>query len=291
MGNISLATIFWPLYIINEQEGKTVHDVWDGENLMLTFRRNVSARDMNLWYELHNLMDSISLTEEEDNILWNYTSTGKYSVQSLYAVVNHRGVIPMFVSSVWKLIIPPRVQFFLWLLSKNRALTRDNLAKRRPVNDPSYLFCIENESIMHLFFDCFVAKYVCGVISEFLNQVIGGDFESIARFWVAHKRHILTNAITSAVTWLLWKLRNEMCFQGVTWTSMKKVLMRIARMIRRWGPLYTVDVQLQVEECARRLEERASSPPQLQWTSEVTNVIRVGSIGCSAFGHGFFGSA
>jgi hypothetical protein len=48
-------------------------------------------------------------------------------VQSLYAVVNFRGITPVFVSSVWKLNIPPRMEFLLWLLSKNKLLTRDNL--------------------------------------------------------------------------------------------------------------------------------------------------------------------
>ena len=48
LGNISLATVYWPLYVINEQQGKTLHEVWDGENLMLTFRRCVSTSTMNL---------------------------------------------------------------------------------------------------------------------------------------------------------------------------------------------------------------------------------------------------
>ena len=48
LGNTSLATVYWPLYVINEQQGKTLHEVWDGENLMLTFRRCVSTSTMNL---------------------------------------------------------------------------------------------------------------------------------------------------------------------------------------------------------------------------------------------------
>ena len=109
LGNTSLATVYWPLYVINEQQGKTLHEVWDGENLMLTFRRCVSTSTMNLWLELCSLLESVSLSEEEDQILWHYTSSGKYSVQSLYNVINHRGFTPMFVGSIWKLTIPPRV--------------------------------------------------------------------------------------------------------------------------------------------------------------------------------------
>ena len=47
---------------------------------------DVSANTMNLWWELCNLVESTSLSEEEDHIIWSFTSTGKYSVQSLYGV-------------------------------------------------------------------------------------------------------------------------------------------------------------------------------------------------------------
>jgi len=38
-----------------------------------------------------------TLEDEEDHILWRFSSSGQYSVQSLYAIINHRGVVPMFV--------------------------------------------------------------------------------------------------------------------------------------------------------------------------------------------------
>jgi hypothetical protein len=61
LGNTSLAIIYWPLYVINEQQGKTVSEIWDGVDPKLTFRRTVSESVMNLWWELVNLMDDISL--------------------------------------------------------------------------------------------------------------------------------------------------------------------------------------------------------------------------------------
>ena len=97
------------MYVINEQQKKFVREVWDGDNLMLTFRRTVSEQGMNLWWELVNLMSEVTLSEEGDQIIWAYSSSGKYSVQSLYAVVNFRGIFPVFVSSIRKLPIPPRV--------------------------------------------------------------------------------------------------------------------------------------------------------------------------------------
>lgn len=120
-------------------------------------------------------------------------------------MVNFRGITPVFVSSVWKLLSPPRVQFFLWLLSKNDLLTHDNLAKRKNISDPTCLLCFENESIIHLFFGCCVSKLIWKYISELLGVRIGYDFESAAQLWLANKRHKVTNTVSAVVLWSIWK--------------------------------------------------------------------------------------
>lgn len=51
-GNVSLAIVYWPLYMINEQQGKSITQVWDGVDVKLSFRRRVSDQLMNMWYEL-----------------------------------------------------------------------------------------------------------------------------------------------------------------------------------------------------------------------------------------------
>jgi len=242
LGNTSLAILFWALYVINEQHGKSVREVWDGEELQLSFRRNVSERLMNMWEELRSAMENIELKEEEDHILWSYNSSGKYSVQSLYTIINHRGVIPVFVHAVWKLHIPPRVQFFLWLLANNRVLTRDNLAKMREVNDPTCFFCDEKESVSHLFFHYCVAKHVWEFISVWLNRVVGTDFEFVASLRIANKNFMVCNTVTSAVIWVIWKLRNSLCFQGLPWSGMNKVFAMVGRMLRSWLPMFKLDI-------------------------------------------------
>lgn len=65
------------------------------------------ARLTELWYELVGIMEDIQLVDDSDQIIWSFSSNGKYSDQSLYAVINHRGVKPVFVHAVWKLKIPP----------------------------------------------------------------------------------------------------------------------------------------------------------------------------------------
>jgi hypothetical protein len=60
--------------------------------------------------------------------------------------------------------------FFLWLFSKNKLLTRDNLGIRRKLDNVSCLFCMEAESIHHLFFECVVAKQLWAFMYEVLDK-------------------------------------------------------------------------------------------------------------------------
>ena len=80
IGNSSLAIQFWPLYVINNQQGKTIKQVWDGQVLRLTFRRTVSENLMNMWYELLSIAENLNLQEDNDQIIWSFSSNGKYSV-------------------------------------------------------------------------------------------------------------------------------------------------------------------------------------------------------------------
>jgi hypothetical protein len=134
-----------------------LREAWDGENLRFTFRRTVNERLMQQWLKLRQIVEDVHF-EESDCIIWQYNSSEKYSVQTLYAIINNRGVRQVYTPLVWKLSVPSRCYIFLWLLAKNKVLTRDNLAKRKRLDDLSCLFCTESESVSHLFFDCCVAR-------------------------------------------------------------------------------------------------------------------------------------
>ena len=101
---------------------------------------------------------------------------------------------------VWSLKIPPRVHFSLVGIN-NRALTRDNLAKRRKVEDESCLFCLDKESIHHLFFECVVAKQCWIIISEATGCSVIENMVDVGKLWLSNKRNCVLNMITSAVIW------------------------------------------------------------------------------------------
>jgi hypothetical protein len=47
---------------------------------------------MNQWDELFQIANNIQFSEEEDAIIWQFNSPGRYLVQSLYTVINDKGV-------------------------------------------------------------------------------------------------------------------------------------------------------------------------------------------------------
>jgi hypothetical protein len=77
--------------------------------------------------ELLVIVNTISFSEDEDQLIWQYETNGVYSSSSMYSLVNLRGVQPVFLPLVWKLKIPPRIQVFFWIFSHNKIMTRDNL--------------------------------------------------------------------------------------------------------------------------------------------------------------------
>jgi hypothetical protein len=91
--------------------------------------------------------------------------------------------------------------FFLWLLSHNKLLTRNNMGKRRHFKDWTCLFCKEDESIYHLFFGCVVAKQIWELIFEVVGMEIDTDYESVANPWLCNKKFRVVNMISSAVCW------------------------------------------------------------------------------------------
>lgn len=108
---------------------------------------------------------------------------------SFFWFIYIRGLISVYTPALWKLSIPPRVQIFLWLLSHNKLLTRNNLCRRQNVNDRTCETCSELEDIYHLFFECNIAKVCWKEISDLLNLNLGHDYEFIAKWWISDSKH------------------------------------------------------------------------------------------------------
>jgi hypothetical protein len=86
--------------ILHCEQDKFISEIWDREVLRLSFRRTVDRALMTQWEELTQIVNCIHLSDEEDVIVWHYTSSCVYSAQSLYAIVNNRGVRQIYTPVV-----------------------------------------------------------------------------------------------------------------------------------------------------------------------------------------------
>ena len=117
--------------------------VWDGVQLKLTFRRCVDMTGFERWNQLVEMVRKTQLRDENDTPpppIWSFETNGVYSVKSLYKQINLWGVVSAVYDKLWKVLCPQKIRVFLWLGVYNKILTRDNLGKRRQVDDMTRLF-------------------------------------------------------------------------------------------------------------------------------------------------------
>ena len=129
-GSCSLAIQFWELYSIANEHNQAIADLWDGSNLKITFRRCIDNRLLLLWYDLLNIVQSVTFNDDEDALIWKLEAGGAYSVRSMYAMVNFRGISPVHIPDIWKIHVPPNIHIFYGclLITKywlGRTLLRD----------------------------------------------------------------------------------------------------------------------------------------------------------------------
>jgi len=250
--------------LLQMKKNVSIAEVWDGNELKISFRRRVSNRLMLSWLDLVSIAESITFTEDCDSIFWAFDGSGKFSVQSMYRTISFRGILPAHTPAVWKLCVPTRIHIFLWLLSNNKTLTRTNLAKRRHVEDITCLFCNENESVHHLFFGCCVASVMWRHLSEIFDVNLGADYESVARWWLSNNRHAIMNMTCAALMWSIWKLRNDLCFQGKAWRSEKVLLYKLLGTLRNWQLLCKEAYLVDLASVLEALELKLCQPLHLQ---------------------------
>jgi hypothetical protein len=68
-GTSPLSIQFWEIYCVCNETCQTISEVWDGHDLKLTFRRNLSNELMEQWYALESIAQGIALTSNMDSLI------------------------------------------------------------------------------------------------------------------------------------------------------------------------------------------------------------------------------
>ncbi|GAU49947.1 hypothetical protein TSUD_408420 [Trifolium subterraneum] len=113
--------------------------VWD-----LKWRRVLFVWEVDLLDDLMRTLNSIQITNANDNWFWKHDANGIFSVKSAYSVVELDSrvdvampEVPSFIlAKVWKSWAPSKVIVFSWKLLQNRIPSRPNLFRRKVVRVP-----------------------------------------------------------------------------------------------------------------------------------------------------------
>jgi hypothetical protein len=70
---------------------------------------------------------------------------------------------------VWRMKVPLKIKVFMWYMKKEVVLTKDNIAKHNWGGSKQCSFCLHNETMQHLFFECYYARFLWGLIQIAFN--------------------------------------------------------------------------------------------------------------------------
>jgi hypothetical protein len=116
---------------------------------------------------------------------------------------------------MWKVRMPLKIKIFMWYMYKGVVLTTDNLAKLNWNGNKKCSFCCKDETIKHLFFNCYYAKFLWGLISITFGILPPHNIVHIFGSWTnvvggQLKRQLL--ASMSVFCWAIWLSRNDVIF-------------------------------------------------------------------------------
>jgi hypothetical protein len=168
------------------------------------------------------LLSNVSLSTNQDDIVWKCNADGVFTVKSYYNFINDSGIRCAFTRIIWKAKIPEKVKIFIWLVTKNRILTIENLKKRGWVGRDSCSLCNEaEETNFHILITCPFTQSLWQKILSKLN--ISEPPTSVEDSWLGWREKIFpirnrvgTDICVGALWWCIWKERNQRIFQSLS---------------------------------------------------------------------------
>jgi hypothetical protein len=122
--------------------------------------------------------------------MWRFTSNGKYSTKSAYAI-QFAGSFPDYEwSKMWKAKVGSKCKFFSWLLLQNKLWTADRLIKHGGTANPICQLCHAHpESTIHMMAQCSYSRLVWTALSTWLRTDLKnpptGSYRCFKSWWRA----------------------------------------------------------------------------------------------------------
>jgi ribonuclease HI len=210
----------------------------------------------------------ISLSNQEDRLIWRGTAKGVFSVKSAYhlqkelensqlAENSSRRQDSVIWKYIWKLNIPNTEKVFFWRACQNILPTRENLKRRKIITDAKCLVCErEVESTAHILWHCLSTQDVWGGASIIFqkSQFQEDDFFKIAegmmnRCTMDEFQHFVV------MTRRIWLRRNKLLHEGI-FSHPDSVVSHATEALREYH---------QVQAATQSVETPAGPPPTGKW--------------------------
>ncbi|KAL4561275.1 hypothetical protein LXL04_033439 [Taraxacum kok-saghyz] len=226
-GNGILKDIFPDLFLLESRKmclvrdkyhanGSTTDRFWEWERTTLSYSEKIELSCCNL------MLQSVTITNVADRWRWLGDGSGTFTVGSLRRIWEEFSFPEMEYKHFWNNWVPIKVNFLGWRAVLSRLPSKKGLASRG-VHIPSSncVFCkVEEESELHLFLQCAWVKEIWASIAlwceldfagiDSLGQVLK-LFHTLLQSPVQKK---VTNTITLATFWFIWKARNDAIFNN-----------------------------------------------------------------------------
>ncbi|XP_020167293.1 uncharacterized protein [Aegilops tauschii subsp. strangulata] len=135
----------------------TVAEAFASTPPTIYFKRELNGQEQTSLAALLQLIGPINLADEPDTVSWALTSSGKFTVNSLYRKLC-RGTAQLAIAGLWIARLPLKIKLFMWQLFRDKLPTSLNVAKRNgPTTGPCVLCRAPDAN--HVFFNRPLARF------------------------------------------------------------------------------------------------------------------------------------
>ncbi|XP_026398230.1 uncharacterized protein LOC113294010 [Papaver somniferum] len=224
-GQQSLTTLSPNLYKLARDKDVRIADMIFVEgNWRFDFKRVLTNSEVGEYATLLTVIGDIPPVRDQlsDTRRWKLHPSGVFSVKTLYRkLVESYGIENFPYLFVWKAVVPPKINLFVWSLVHGRLNPKDVLLRKGIELDNSCVLCGDDlESQSNLFLHCKVAFRVWSQLlpTSRYSWVIPKSVMQLSLCWhnttFTNNGNCIWNLIPVAIFWSLWKERNNCTFDA-----------------------------------------------------------------------------
>ena len=160
-------------------------------------------------------------TKQLDVLIWPYNPRGKYMVKSGYWFLQreHQNAQPgqfdvsrlkSLWQAIWNLPVLSKVKNLVWRATKNSLPTKDNLVRRKIIQNGSRDVCQEHtEDVKHALYNCLKLAELWKKMPQWthVNVSSARNFVDLIGNVFAENREL---ALFATIVWALWTRRNNL---------------------------------------------------------------------------------